>query len=222
MNMLFRSAVILLSVVVSTVSATEKIFDLQAQYFDETLDKKNDTGYKMGRYDLPNVLFYTNTIMNATDRKIYIPRPKAGWRDKSYGGFMSLTLKKPATNWVYVEDRMSYDDGSDSDEVDSDRGCSADAIIRLTSDTGNSFYVAFNDKKIVVNNETFAIEIVKTTNFITEISKQGDIFLMKINGQTLLKTSIKNFGKLSKVYTTIPYYYRGGEEEIKQIELYAE
>lgn len=183
---------------------SEKLFDLEEQYFSETM--KEAKHRVQGRYDLPKVIVDTNARYEVSS-KIYTTSENAT-------SFISVSLKEPTDNWAYIENRLSYSTNSCY------RTAGGDAIIRLTSTKGNSFVVAINQFAVTVDGDKFDIKMESRNTYLTEIIKNDDIFLAKINGTPLLKRTIKEFGKLARVETSIPHYNKCSDD-ITKMEIYS-
>ncbi len=194
-----------MALTLSFVQAAEKIFDLQEQYFSETMQA--DDKAKVGNYDLPKVKVSTNAWYR-TANNTYVAR---------YPGsaFMTITLKKAITNWAYLETKM----------YDVSRRGNIEAVTRFTSDNGSSIFLSISKDKISINGKSFDIKMSNdNTIYAISVEKKGDVLITSLNGKELLKASIKDFGNLAKTETAMPswaYYNDNYYEQLRALEIYS-
>ena len=182
---------VVLVILISAVGAKGvKIFDLKEQYFSETLPKEGKKDFDEFKYDLKNVIVTTDA------RNV----------DGSYLlGVFTVDIKEPLKNWnVNIKK---------SNGIYNAKAMSA---IRLTSDSGESYYITFvkgtnqspagttfSNKKlwdyIQINDKKFNICCITGDKFSITVSTKNGKTLFIINGKRFLKADSKNFGNLAKI-----------------------
>ncbi len=196
---------VLLSAMATTLSfahAAEKIFDLNDQYFSETMQDNDKT--KAGVYDLPKVTVTTNTwYSNASS---YIPRNETG-------AFVGISIKEPIANWGYSETKSYYVAYRSNNK----------AISRLTSDNGSTILISVGLNNVLINGKSVDMKMTNNgTIYSISVQKSGDVLLALINGKELLKANISDFGNLAKVETTMAREDSRYYDSLKSLEIYAQ
>ena len=175
----FKFLVILVMLVSMVEAKGVKIFDLKEQYFSETLPKEGKKDFDEFKYDLKNVIVTTDA------RNI----------DGAYLlGLFTVDIKKPLKNWnVNIKKRNGA------------YTAQAMSAIRLTSDSGESYYITFggasynSEEYIQINDKEFKIGNISGKKFSISVSNKNSKTLFAINGKKFLKTDSKNFGNLAKI-----------------------
>ena len=155
-----------------------KIFDLKEQYFSETLPKEGKKNFDEFKYDLKNVIVTTDA-RNIEGSYLY--------------GVFTVDIKEPLKNWnVNLKERVSA------------AGTNEMTAIRLTSDSGESYYITFAGKNygagyIQINDKKFNINDIRNKKYSISVSTKNGKTLFIINGKRFLKADSKNFGNLAKI-----------------------
>jgi len=188
----------LLILAVSLNAEGKLLFDLKAQYFSKTLAKEKSKDYtKHGKYNLPNVIVDTSMTFNG----------------KTYSnGDMTITLKKPVVNWAIIQSFKAKNN---------DYNRYGDTVFRISSTSGNAFYVTVMDDHIAVNGNDFEVGNTKYKKIVIDVVKSESKFVAKINGSVFLTTKIDNFGKLYKIETMSKQGGSNTFDYISALEIYS-
>lgn len=193
MNKIFVVVVIFSFLLASNAYAqVTKIFDLKDQYFSETFVKQGKKHYDEAKYDVGNVIVTTDTRFNG----------------RSYmSGIFTVDVKKPLENWnVNIKKKNGASSRSDI------------TAIRLTSDSGNSYFISYKYQAIQINDKNFTVKGIARQKLTSTISKTGGKVKFSINGKGFLKIDAKDFGNLAKVEVELNdnYYH----DELLALEIY--
>jgi hypothetical protein len=195
-----KKLLVLISVLLTTGLFAEGklLFDLNAQYFSKTLAKEKSEDYgRHGKYDLENVIVDTSMIYS---NKVY------------YNGNMTIALKNPVDNWTVIQSFIAKKNDYDKQ---------GDTVFRISSTSGNSFYISITDDHIVVNGNRFKVGNTKGKKILLAIEKNGSKFVAKVNGSEFLTTKIDDFGKLYKIETMSIAGQEQTFDYISELEIYA-
>jgi len=185
-------------ILLSSLNAGSKIFDLKEQYFSETLVKTKGQ-HSEDCYDVGKVKVTTNT----------------GYSNGRYfKGLFVVDIKKPLKNWVVNLSKKNgaYRSGNSSS-------------LRIVSDSGNSYYITltaldnYQNGEIIIDDKSQKINGIKNKILDYSIKKNKNKTIISIAGVTKVKLDNKEFGNLEKVEIQLNVYY-DSYDELLSLDIY--